>query len=148
MYRSFCQRQQRGDFDLAGRDELWNLLVTITLRKARNAAQRHRYGIRDVRCEQADGEGGEADEASRWALEQMEAADPTPAEAAVLNEELERRLQALGDPVLRQVALRKLEGYTNKEIAQAMGKVERTVERKVERIREKWSPPGGDNAPG
>ena len=35
MYKSFCLRQQRGEFDLAGRDALWKLLVTITLRKAR-----------------------------------------------------------------------------------------------------------------
>src|SRR5262245_53816124 len=27
MYKSFCRRQQRGDFDLMGRDELWGLLV-------------------------------------------------------------------------------------------------------------------------
>ena len=32
MFKSFCLRQQRGEFDLAGRDELWKLLVTITLR--------------------------------------------------------------------------------------------------------------------
>ena len=147
MYKSFCRRQQRGDFDLAGRDELWKLLVTITVRKARNVANRHHYGIRDVGCEQADsGVGDEAAEASRWTLEQLEAAGPTPAQAAVLNEELERRLQALGDrdPVLRQVALLKLEGYTNREIATALGIVERTVERKVERIRTKWSTSEGD----
>ena len=142
MYKSFCRRQQRGDFDLAGRDQLWDLLVTITLRKARNAANRHHYGIRDVRREQAGIGAGDADaETSRWALEQMEGSSPTPVEAAILNEELERRLQALGDrdPVLRQVALLKLEGYTNSQIATAIGKVERTVERKVEQIRTKWS---------
>ena len=33
-----------------------------------------------------------------WALEQMDAAGPSPAEAAVLNEALERRLEALADP--------------------------------------------------
>ncbi len=33
MYKSFCLRQQRGESDLAGRDALWKLLVTITLRK-------------------------------------------------------------------------------------------------------------------
>ena len=48
MYKSFCLRQQRGDFDLTGRDQLWGLLVQITLRKARNAAARHRRGKRDV----------------------------------------------------------------------------------------------------
>jgi hypothetical protein len=51
MYKSFCIRQRRGDFDLANRDELWNLLVRITLRKARNAANPHIQGKRDVRRE-------------------------------------------------------------------------------------------------
>ncbi len=41
MFQSFCARQGRGEFELAGRDELWKLLVTITLRKARNAANKH-----------------------------------------------------------------------------------------------------------
>ncbi len=53
MYKSFCIRQRRGDFDLANRDELWNLLVQITLRKARNTANRHLQGKRDVRREDA-----------------------------------------------------------------------------------------------
>ena len=44
MFKSFCLRQQRGEFDLAGRDELWRLLVTITIRKARNAAKAQRQG--------------------------------------------------------------------------------------------------------
>jgi hypothetical protein len=44
MYKSFCVRQRRGDFDLANRDQLWDLLVQITLRKARNMATRHLQG--------------------------------------------------------------------------------------------------------
>jgi DNA-directed RNA polymerase specialized sigma24 family protein len=66
------------------------------------------------------------------------AAGPTPAEAAELTEALERRLQALDDPELRQIALRKLEGWTNREIAAQDGRTERTVERKLERIRARW----------
>ena len=34
MYKSFCLRQQRGEFDLANRDALWRLLVTITQQDA------------------------------------------------------------------------------------------------------------------
>ena len=45
----------------------------------------------------------------------------TPAEAAALNEALERRLRDLRDPDLRQVALMKLEGYANREIAERLG---------------------------
>jgi RNA polymerase sigma factor (sigma-70 family) len=140
MYKSFCLRQQRGDFDLAGRDSLWNLLVEITLCKARNVTQRHRSDKRDVARDQAGASAPEFDSGpSRWALEQMDAGTPTPEEAAVLNEALERRLQALPEPELREIALRKLEGYTNREIAALRTCTERTVERKLERIRSKWA---------
>jgi RNA polymerase sigma factor (sigma-70 family) len=139
MFRSFCVRQQRGDFELTGHDELWRLLVTITLRKARNTARAHRRDRRDVAREQVATQAASDDSSCPgWALEQMDAARATPAEAAVLNESLERRLAALGDPELRQIALWRLEGYTNREIAQRLDSTERLVERRLERIRSKW----------
>jgi RNA polymerase sigma factor (sigma-70 family) len=146
MYKSFCLRQQRGDYDLANRDDLWALLVTITLRKARNAGQRHRFKIRDVRREPAgDVPGAEISGPPCQALEGIQDSDSTPAQAAILNEALERRLEALSDPGLRLIALRKLEGYTNREIATERGVTERSVERKLQMIRNRWeSLEGGD----
>jgi DNA-directed RNA polymerase specialized sigma24 family protein len=44
----------------------------------------------------------------------------------------------LGEPELRQIALWKVEGYTNEEIAARLDCVPRTVERKVGRIRLLW----------
>jgi RNA polymerase sigma factor (sigma-70 family) len=138
MYKSFCLRQQRGEFDLAGRDALWRLLVTITLRKARNVAKKQSRDKRDIAREQTIADHDESGSA-HWALEQMDAAGPSPAEAAVLNEALERRLEALTDPELRQIALWRLEGYTNREIADQLDCTERSVERRLERIRSKWN---------
>jgi RNA polymerase sigma factor (sigma-70 family) len=137
MYKSFCLRQQRGEFDLSGRDALWKLLVTITLRKARNAAKKQARDRRDIAREQTIAERDDG-ESAHWALEQMDAAGPSPAEAALLNEALERRLEALADPELRQIALWRLEGYTNREIADQLDCTERSVERRMERIRSKW----------
>jgi DNA-directed RNA polymerase specialized sigma24 family protein len=138
MYKSFCIRQRRGDFDLANRDELWNLLVRITLRKARNAANRHLQGKRDVRREDAEAADRPGEEPLGTILDQIDSDGPTPAEAALLNEALERRFQMLKDPDLRQIALWKLEGYTNPEIATKLDCTVRTVERKLERIRTYW----------
>jgi len=137
MYKSFCLRQQRGEFDLASRDALWKLLVTITLRKARNAAKKQMREKRDVGREQTisdqdDGESGQ------WALEQMDAG-PSPAEAALLNEAQELRLEVLDDAELRQIALWRLEGYTNGEIAARLDCTERSIERRMERIRSRWT---------
>jgi RNA polymerase sigma factor (sigma-70 family) len=141
MYASFCLRQQRGCFELTGRDDLWKLLVTVTLRKARNTARRHRRQTRDYRRERTGGrhDGGDSS-TEQWALELMDRSEPTPAEAATLSEELERRLCALDDPLLRRIAVRKLEGYTNKEIAHELDDcTERTIERKLERIKSRWA---------
>ena len=69
----------------------------------------------------------------------MDAAGPSPMEAALLNEALERRLESLADRDLRQIALWRLEGYSNREIALELDCTERSVERKLERIRSKWT---------
>jgi hypothetical protein len=139
MYKSFCIRQRRGDFDLANRDQIWNLLGHITLRKARNTANRHLQGKRDVRREEMEpGSEHAEDDTASAILDQIDSDGPTPAEAALLNEALEKRLQLLHDPGLRQIALWKLEGYTNDEIAGKLECTLRTVERKLERIRAYW----------
>jgi RNA polymerase sigma factor (sigma-70 family) len=138
MFKSFCSRQQRGEFDLAGRDELWRLLVTITLRKARNAASAHRRKKRDVAREQTM-PTGDRSTPGEWILEEMDSAAPTPEEAMVLNEALERRLQALENPELRQISLWRLEGYTNREISEKFCCTERSIERKLGRIRSLWA---------
>jgi RNA polymerase sigma factor (sigma-70 family) len=140
MFRSFCARQARGEFHLADCDELWRLLVTITLRKARNLTRNHHRARRNVAREQTVSSAADDDDfAPGWELEQMDVSAPSPAEAVVLNEALERRLQSLGSDELRRIALLRLEGFTNKEIADKLDCVERTVERKLERIRSKWS---------
>ena len=54
-----------------------------------------------------------------------------------INEEYQRLLGGL-KPDLQTVARMKLEGYTNREIADQLGRVERTVERKLDRIRRVW----------
>ena len=47
-------------------------------------------------------------------------------------------LALLGDPELRKVAVWKMEGYSNEEIASKLDCVPRTVERKLRMIRSLW----------
>ncbi len=138
MGRSFFRRLRRGDFDLAGRDDLWALLVTIILNKARNAADRHFAKIRDVRRVQTLRPPDRSWPDAPHEACTLEAADPTPAEAAALNEALEERLRTLPERDLRRVAVMKLEGYTNQEIAQSLKRSMRGVERKLGIIRRRW----------
>src|SRR5437762_499594 len=63
--------------------------------------------------------------------------------AAQMADECRRLLDELGDPELRSVALWKLEGYTNAEVAAKLGCVVGTVERKLRAIRTIW---GKENA--
>ena len=71
--------------------------------------------------------------------EVFESAEPPPELAAQLAEELQRRLDSLNDESLRRVALGKLDGCTNREIASRLGCVEKTIERKLRSIRKLWS---------
>lgn len=137
-YRSFFRRQERGNFDLIGRNELWQLLVSITLCKVRNISKRNRRQRRDYRRE-ASASASESDDSlpPGWILEAMEAGAPTPDVATALNEEFEARLLTLDLP-LQQIALWKLEGWTHDEIALKLGCSKRTVIRKVELIRAEW----------
>ena len=47
-------------------------------------------------------------------------------------------LDALDDDSLRQVALCRMEGYNNDEIAEQLGCARRTVARRLELIRKTW----------
>jgi DNA-directed RNA polymerase specialized sigma24 family protein len=53
-------------------------------------------------------------------------------------EECRWLLESLGDGELRAVALWKMEGYTNEEIAAKMGRKVLTVTRKLNMIRRLW----------
>ena len=64
--------------------------------------------------------------------------EPTPALAAQVAEECRRLLDGLEDAVLRAVAVAKMEGYSNAEIAERLGCSVASVERKLKRIRETW----------
>jgi DNA-directed RNA polymerase specialized sigma24 family protein len=71
-------------------------------------------------------------------VEQLLAREPTPEDAAATADECRRLLELLDEPELRQIALWKVEGYTNEEIAARLDCVPRTVECKVSRIRLLW----------
>jgi RNA polymerase sigma factor (sigma-70 family) len=133
-FDSFCRRAQAGRFRrLNDRNDLWQILALITVRKAIDLRN---YEGRQSR---ASGRVRSLTELTQDALETIGADEPTPELAAQLAEEFQRLLQQLEDPTLRSVALFKLEGYTNDEIAARLGCVTSTVERKLTRIRAMWA---------
>jgi len=129
-FDTFCRGLKDGRFlELQDRDNLWKLLIVLTARKA--------YHV--LRDEQAQIRGGGQTAGSPEELDQVESPEPSPEFAAEFAENCERLMKLLGnDELLRTIALRKLEGYTNEEIAAQVDRVPRTVERKLNRIRRLW----------
>ena len=133
VFKSLCLGAERGRFpELRDRENLWPLLVVLTSRKAgRHWRNENRLKRGGGRVQNASGDG-DADEVAR-ALD----TEPTPAEAAEMAESCARLLGSLDDE-LRAIALGKLEGYTNHEIAQRESLALRSVERKLQLIRRIW----------
>jgi len=138
---SFCRGAARGRYpNLTDRDNLWHLLVTITARKAlqlRRLERRQKRGGGNVRGDSAF-HLGTNDVAGEGDVEQVIGTTPTPEFAAQTVEEYQRLLARLTDPSLRSVAVWKMEGYTNEEIAARLNCVPRTVQRKLGLIRTLW----------
>jgi DNA-directed RNA polymerase specialized sigma24 family protein len=130
----------RGQFAaLVNRQELWQLLATITIRKVidrqRLLSQQKRGGgqVRGdsvVRGNDVDG--------SNAGFDQFSGDAPTPEVLAIAAEEFQRLMVLLDDDRLRQIAECKLEGYSNEQIGERLGLACRSIERKLQRIRQVW----------
>jgi DNA-directed RNA polymerase specialized sigma24 family protein len=130
-FKSFCRAVEGGRYhNLFDRDGLWALLVTITARKAIDLK---RYEHRRKRRVPAGATAGDEP-----APDDVIGREPDPEVVACIGEECQRLLGLLTDPTLRTVALRKMEGFTNAEVAAELGIVPRTVERKLNLIRRLW----------
>jgi DNA-directed RNA polymerase specialized sigma24 family protein len=133
-FESFYRRAEHGQFPrLQDRDDLWQLLFVLTVRKAINLV--HYQG----RMSRGGGRVQSLADLEGLAADDILGAEPSPELAAQMTEECESLLDRLGDETLRSVALWKMEGYTNAEIAHRLGCVEQTVERKLRAIRTAWT---------
>jgi RNA polymerase sigma factor (sigma-70 family) len=141
-FATFCRRAAEGQLEpLRDRDNLWALLAKIAVCKATDLARRERRQKRGGGAVRGDSvwEGQDSD-ADVVGIEQVLDSAPTPESVVAVAEECRRLLDLLPDPTLRTVALLKLEGYSNEEIAERLGVVTRTVERKLNSIRSLWEP--------
>jgi DNA-directed RNA polymerase specialized sigma24 family protein len=124
-FHALCAGAREGRFrQLENRDDLWQLLVVIASRKAtdqwRKASRRPEVG----------------ESALHAAVELVADARPESLESlAATCAELLPQL----DAKLFEVAMMKLEGYTNAEIAQKRNRSEKTIERYLRMIRAKWT---------
>lgn len=137
-FDSFCTGAAEGRFpQLDDRDDLWQLLLLLTARKAANLRRHeHRQKRGGGRVVPASVLAGDSDAGDAFA--EVMGREPTPELAAQAAEECRRLLDGLGEDKLRQVAVAKMEGLTNAEVAGRLGWSLATVERKLALIRRLW----------
>jgi DNA-directed RNA polymerase specialized sigma24 family protein len=139
-FDSFCRAAEQGRFpQVMDRNDLWRVLMLITARKAlrlmRDEERLKRGGAgsgprhRAATTEEAD-------------LERVIGSEPSPDFAAQVAEECERLLRSLANKELEKVALMKMDGYSNDEIATQLDCAPRSVGRKLQLIRGIWENEG------
>lgn len=127
-FKSLCQGAVEGRFPrLTDRDDLWPLLVVLTARKSIDVLRS------EGRAKRGGPQKSTADE-----ILHVVSQEPTPEFASQMNDYCEWLLSQL-DPGPREVALLKLDGFTNQEAAEKLGCGVRTIERRLELIRRVWA---------
>jgi RNA polymerase sigma factor (sigma-70 family) len=140
-FEEFLAGVEEGRFlRLDDRDDLWQVLLMLTERRAialRRREMAMKRGGGEVRGESVYADL-ERHGSHRAGLHQEPDPEPSPAFAAEMTEQLRFLLDQLGDPLQQRIALGKLEGKTNQELADQLGIGLRSVQRKLSMIRDKW----------
>jgi RNA polymerase sigma factor (sigma-70 family) len=136
-YRSFFADVREGRFDFRGGDQLWQLLVVITLHKLQEQVQRSSAQKRALSRERPLGDA----QSLRSLAAHVRAHQPSPVEAVALVEEVEHLMRQLG-PLQRRMLELRLQGHSVDEIATATGRTERTVRRVLDQVKAMLRPEG------
>jgi RNA polymerase sigma factor (sigma-70 family) len=140
VFMSLYNGAAQGRFPhLDDRNDLWRILVMLTQQKSVDQLRQQ------VRLKRGGGlvKGDSAfaalgDSAATNGIEQVVSTEPSAELLQSMDEEFQRLLRLLRNDSLRQVALLRLEGDSNEDIADRLGVTQRAVERKFQLIRETW----------
>lgn len=139
-FKSFCLGLRNGRFRVEqDQTNLWPLLVTITLRKS---IDQIRYQNRQKRNTASRGEAAPKD-FDHVEISELTGQEPTAEQIVAATDHFERvleRLDQVGDPTLRTIALLSLEGESPVEIAETLQCTPRTIQRKLKTIASLWEP--------
>lgn len=123
-FHILCSKLQEGHYaSLTDRDELWQLMLTVLIRKVG----------RRVKYQQASKRSSARTGQAFLSVDELPAATSDE-----ISEECFELIALLNDPNLEQVALLKFEGYTNEEIAAKLNRTRRTIQRMLNLIRSLW----------
>jgi len=129
VFRTFFTRLKDDQFELANQDDLFRLLVRITVHKTLRQVAHHKAAKRDPGQEAGQGESAQEQ------LLQILANEPTPEATVTLLDQLEHFMQQMPESD-RQILMLRMEGYSTEEIAQKTGSYDRKIRRVLERIRD------------
>lgn len=135
VFESFFRAAEKNRFpNLADRDQLWQLLLRMTVRKSIDHHRRF-GGRRFVSGESAfnDAQG------ELHGIAEVNGDEPSPELVVAIVDATNNLMNLLEDEQLRQIAAAKLEGYENGEIAKNLDCSVSTVERRLRLVRKKWS---------
>ncbi|MEM9412786.1 MAG: ECF-type sigma factor [Planctomycetota bacterium] len=130
VFVSFFRRQKQGDFQFEDWNDLWALLVKITIRKCAKKVDNFLAAKRDVSRELS----GKAS-ASRDTSLNAASDEPLPHEVAIFNETLDQLFDRLPE-LLQTIVAYRLQGLSNLEISEKIKRSERTVYRSLNQVRE------------
>lgn len=129
-FHSFVKRIRRGDYSrVNNRDEAWKMLAVIAVRKSINL-------VRDANCKRRSQTNNAAPTSNLEACADKTSLQPDT--VAMISESIEYLLGILDSEELREIAMLKVAGFTNLEIANRLGRSVATVERRLKIIRVTW----------
>ena len=148
-FADFFSQVKQGRFPkLDDRNDLWQILAMLVDRRAKDQ-------IKQQNTQKAG--GGRVRTESVFLVNDTSAGDngiaqvpdvlPTPELALEFIELMDERLASLRNEEHQQIALYKMQGYSNREIADLLQSSERTVERCLQSIRRKWAHIGTEDEP-
>ena len=132
---------KRGQYPaLENRDSLWRLLVTVAGRNVIDEVNR------ESRLKRGGGkvmlESSLSTDDSENFLDNLASSEASPEVHAMVTERCADLLESLEDPELQAIAVMKMSGLNNQEIANSLGKGNRTIERRLADIRSLWGSSG------
>ncbi len=137
VLESVCRNAANGKLpDLRDRDDLWFMMIAISQNKVisqrryENTAKRGAGKVLTMT---------DALEQYNTDLEGLMGSDVAPEFFTEVMDCWNQLLRSLPDDKMRRIAQLRLEGHTNQVIAERLQLLRRTVERKVELIRELWT---------
>ncbi|MEM7557566.1 MAG: sigma-70 family RNA polymerase sigma factor [Planctomycetota bacterium] len=120
--------------ELEDRDDLWQILCMVTSRKAASAWRK-----KSARLEVGESVFDQPEAEHLMGIQHIADVQPDVAYLESLSQTSCELLEGL-DERQQEIALLKLQGFKNQEIAEKIGRSVKTVERYLKSIREQWNP--------